>query len=310
MLLSTEMLSDSCMVPVSTLETMTAHATWATRSQQTSLGEEQHGVRCLWLGGKWVSPHRLVSTRHDLLPLSQCSSVNMWFLSLIRSDMSLLYIRALHDPFSSLQLPPEDTVMKVFVIFTVLCHTHAVLHTLVISWCMQDSCWRATRDSVLHQADQVLRQCVSTELKAMKGSTALQVYSLIIDCWLCRELLQWLVSHCTAMQANAVRRQILEELRRENEWTTLRSPTNVDLREILMEKFVADTDVCLDVLYKRQCRTEWFMESNSTTNQWLVSNKAAAIASGRLYQMVKTKFIDTVDPDQLEEEEKKIDWMK
>ena len=69
------------------------------------------------------------------------------------------------------------------------------------------------------------------------------------------------------MQANAVRRQILEELRRENEWTTLRSPTNVDLREILMEKFVADTDVCLDVLYKRQCRTEWFMESNSTTNQ-------------------------------------------
>ena len=186
MLLSTEMLSDSCMVPVSTLETMTAHATWATRSQQTSLGEEQHGVRCLWLGGKWVSPHRLVSTRHGLLPLSQCSSVNMWILSLIRSDMSLLYIRALHDPFSS--LPPEDTVMKVLVIFTVLCHTHAVLHTLVISRCMQDSCWRATRDSVLHQADQVLRQCVSTELKTMKGSTALQVYSLIIDCWLCREL--------------------------------------------------------------------------------------------------------------------------
>ena len=115
------------------------------------------------------------------------------------------------------------------------CVMHSTTYTGYLT--MQDSCRKATRDSVLHQADQVLRQCVSTELKAMKGSTALQVYSLIIDCWLCRELLQWLVSHCTAMQANAVRRQILEELRRENEWTTLQSPTDVDFREILMEKF-------------------------------------------------------------------------
>ena len=39
----------------------------------------------------------------------------------------------------------------------------------------------------------------------------------------------------------------------------------------------------------------------------IIQQQSSAIASGRLYQMVKTKFIDTVDPDQLEEEEKKID---
>ena len=52
-----------------------------------------------------------------------------------------------------------------------------------------------------------------------------------------------------------------------------------------------------------------------TVNQWLFSNEAAAMAItmervGELYQMVKTKFIDTVDPDQLEKEEKKFDRLK
>ena len=105
--------------------------TWATRSQQTSLGEEQHDVRCLWLGGKWVSPHRLVSTPHGLLPLSQCCSVNMWVLSLIRSNVSLLCKRALHDPFFS--LPPEDIATKVACSYCVVSYT--ALHTLVISRC-------------------------------------------------------------------------------------------------------------------------------------------------------------------------------
>lgn len=87
-------------------------------------------------------------------------AINTAVVNFYRTDVLQLCQTALSNPFSSLQ--PEDTAVRVCLLLLLSRHT-------ILNVTKQDACRKATLASVLHQADQILRQCVSARLKLLRG---------------------------------------------------------------------------------------------------------------------------------------------